>query len=1011
MPRFVGTGNNTLLNSGGTLDSSVLPKASTTNYGIVQIGAGLSVANGVISIANNSSGTVTSVALSAPTIFSVAGSPVTSSGTLDINLVSQASNLVFAGPVSGATPALPTFRALVAADIPSLDAAKISSGTVASARLPAATASTAGVIRVGTGLTISNGILSADLDLNNTTTTVAPNRVLAGPTSGGNAIASFRALVGSDLPVATASTLGAIKIGTGLSINSGVLSADVDLNNTTTTVAANRVLAGPATGSNTTPTFRTLVGSDLPAATASTLGAIKIGSGLTISNGVLSADLDLNNTTTVVPAGQILAGPISGSNTTAAFRTLVGSDLPVATASTLGAVKVGSGLEIISDVLSSNFDLIANTVTTAPNLILAGPSTGATNATPTFRALAEADIPNLPASKITSGTVDSNLLPVATDTVAGVVKVGSGLSITDGILSVTGVPSGGGGGEPSGGGTGGSVTSVGLSAPTNIFNVSGSPVSTSGTLALSLDHQAANTVFAGPAGGGTAEPVFRVLSAGDIPNISADKLTSGVVPVSRGGTGLGALGYANQVLKVNSSGNGLEYGAATSGPQLGSNRQTVLSGPSSGSYASCLTSGTGLTVGINGSVTPVELSFADGFSSGPLDYYESISTNASDAWTLPANATSYLYVERTSAGQLAYGSTQTKPVYGDAGAYYTQLVVEVYDYHASTNPGNHGASLNEIAITLDTGSGGPQTLTYTVSSTEAYDSRTNGVPFYWNHASYFNKSNLNDNATSYSTTNSTLFMYGPTEPSPARPGMGDWARFLITLSNSLPAGGVTLTVNLGDTAGHTPVTVSVYAVTGTYNKAQHLNVRTNTGLTLLGSVSPGGDITTATEYTVFEDKSLEVAVEDSFKFNIQQMKMYKQVGDSLVNTNVVFVGEATTNATSVTSLVSYAYRGFFIAPTQIHNGSNTSYRFDHNLGCLPLYFKHFGMSSATANEYNEPLHYATSTSAFHGSALAYVGTLSAYLMVKGTGVRGYNLSGTTSTASLAYGRIIVSRGW
>lgn len=62
-------------------------------------------------------GTVTSVGLSAPSILSVAGSPVTSTGTLALSLATQAANLVFAGPTSGGDAA-PTFRALVAADIP-----------------------------------------------------------------------------------------------------------------------------------------------------------------------------------------------------------------------------------------------------------------------------------------------------------------------------------------------------------------------------------------------------------------------------------------------------------------------------------------------------------------------------------------------------------------------------------------------------------------------------------------------------------------------------------------------------------------------------------------------------------------------------------------------------------------------------------------------------------------------------------------------------------------------------
>lgn len=62
------------------------------------------------------SGTVTSVGLSLPAIFSVSGSPVTTSGTLTATLASQSQNLVWASP-NGSSGA-PTFRALVQGDIP-----------------------------------------------------------------------------------------------------------------------------------------------------------------------------------------------------------------------------------------------------------------------------------------------------------------------------------------------------------------------------------------------------------------------------------------------------------------------------------------------------------------------------------------------------------------------------------------------------------------------------------------------------------------------------------------------------------------------------------------------------------------------------------------------------------------------------------------------------------------------------------------------------------------------------
>jgi hypothetical protein len=64
-------------------------------------------------------GTVTSVGLSLPAQFTVTNSPVTSSGTLTGSWNTQTANYVLAGPTAGAA-AVPTFRALVAADIPAL---------------------------------------------------------------------------------------------------------------------------------------------------------------------------------------------------------------------------------------------------------------------------------------------------------------------------------------------------------------------------------------------------------------------------------------------------------------------------------------------------------------------------------------------------------------------------------------------------------------------------------------------------------------------------------------------------------------------------------------------------------------------------------------------------------------------------------------------------------------------------------------------------------------------------
>jgi hypothetical protein len=112
-------------------------------------------------------GSVTSVALSLPNLFTVTGSPVTSSGTLTATLATQVANRVFAGPTTGADAA-PTFRALVAEDIPALTAAKISDfdTQVRTSRLDQMAQATQPVT-FGSNVTVTG-----DLTVNGTTTTI-----------------------------------------------------------------------------------------------------------------------------------------------------------------------------------------------------------------------------------------------------------------------------------------------------------------------------------------------------------------------------------------------------------------------------------------------------------------------------------------------------------------------------------------------------------------------------------------------------------------------------------------------------------------------------------------------------------------------------------------------------------------------------------------------------------------------------------------------------------------------
>lgn len=194
--------------------------------------------------------------------------------------------------------------------------------------LPAATSSSLGGVKVGTGISVSSGTISVA----NATTSV-PGLMSSSDKTKLNGIAT--SANNYSLPTASSGTLGGIKVGSGLSISNGTLSADTQ-----------------------SGTY------SLPTASSGTLGGVKIGNGITISSGVISVksnDSAINVASTgltldkasssaygVVKIGSGISvnnGEISVSNTS--------YSLPTASAETLGGVKVGSGLSINSGVLSA----------------------------------------------------------------------------------------------------------------------------------------------------------------------------------------------------------------------------------------------------------------------------------------------------------------------------------------------------------------------------------------------------------------------------------------------------------------------------------------------------------------------------------------------------------------------------------------------------------------------------------------------------------------------------------
>jgi hypothetical protein len=168
-------------------------------------------------------------------------------------------------------------------------------------------------------------------------------------------------------------------------------------------------------------------------------------------------------------------------------------------------------------------------------------------------------------------------------------------------------------------GMGGTVTSVGLTAPTSVFNspATNSPITTSGTLDLTFITQSANTVFAGPTSGGAVVPTFRSLVVADLPTgIPNANLQNSSVTVN-GSTGLsvsgspvslgGVLTLTNTGVTSAVAGTGISVSASTGAVTISNVGVTSVIAGSGISVSSSTGSITITSTGGGGTVTSVGL--------------------------------------------------------------------------------------------------------------------------------------------------------------------------------------------------------------------------------------------------------------------------------------------------------------------------------------------------------------------------------------------------------------------
>ena len=417
---------------GEATNTIYIPEASTTDFGVLKVGSGLSVSNSVLSVNQTTFDVATSTTKGVVKIGSglSVSNGIVSLGTVNLPV---ASTTVLGAVKVGSTisvDATGTINAIYsAASASTLGLVKIGSDINVDANgvisMPRASTSVYGSVKVGGGGIIvdSNGILAIDTSALATTTTPGLIKIGSGLIVS-NGVVSIDT---SNIPKASTSAFGAVKVGSNIAVDAGVISIP-----TATTSTVGVVKLNAATGWSVDGTGTLSLNVANGGATSTKLGFVKIGSGISVDAGVISISVPDATTSS---KGKVQIG--SGLSVSSGVVSV-----PYATGSSAGIVQIGSGLTMTGNVLSAN--TVTPATSTAFGTVKIGPMISVDNTG--YINLLPASVGNMGAVRIGHGLLHDSTLglrpdfaafPVASATVAGVVKIGDGIyRAADGTISV-----------------------------------------------------------------------------------------------------------------------------------------------------------------------------------------------------------------------------------------------------------------------------------------------------------------------------------------------------------------------------------------------------------------------------------------------------------------------------------------------------------------------------------------------------------------------------------------------